>query len=323
MNSPSSPTQSAALPFAVAFLGIAIFSAMDAVMKHLSIVIGAYNAMLWRTIISLVVLAPIFVLRGGRWPERAVFRLHVLRGATAGLSLLLFFWALARVPLAEGIALSFIAPLIALALAAFFLKEKIARSALFASVLAFGGVLVIVAGQPGAAAGGSNWQGQAAILLAAVLYAVSIVAGRRQAQAAGPLEIALFFNIVAGALLLVAAPRFAILPDWTHFPPLILATMAANISIMLIAWAYARAETQYLLPVEYTAFLWAAMFGWLVFGEAVTAATLSGAVLIVAACLLAARSNRGIAHADVHLDVAGTGSDIASDPLIAPESADS
>jgi S-adenosylmethionine uptake transporter len=318
----NSPTPSSvAAPFAVALLGIAIFSAMDAIMKHLSIEIGAYNAMLWRTIISLVVLVPIFVLRGGRWPARHVFRLHAARGVTAGISLLLFFWALTRVPLAEGIALSFIAPLLALALAALFLKERIARSALFASVLAFCGVLVIVAGQPAGGASATSWHGQGAILLAAAFYAVSIVIGRRQAQLAGPLEIALFFNIVAGALFLTAAPYYAIVPGWSHFPALLLATLAANVSIMLIAWAYARAETQYLLPVEYTAFLWAAMFGWLVFGERVTAATLAGAVLIVSACLLAARGRPRVSHGEVNLDIAGA--DPPPEPLIAPKTADS
>jgi|KBSSwiS6_1023812.scaffolds.fasta_scaffold10249_2 S-adenosylmethionine uptake transporter len=298
MTSISSPSASGALPFAAALLGIAIFSAMDAVMKHLSIEIGAYNAMLWRTMISLVALGPAFVLRGGRWPAWPVLKLHMVRGIATGLSLLLFFWALKRLPLAEGIALSFIAPLLALAMAAVFLKEKIARSSLAASVLAFGGVLVIVIFQPRSAAGPSDWHGQAAILVAAALYAVGIVVGRRQSQLAAPLEIALFFNIVAGGMALMGAPWLAIMPAAVHIPALLVATVAANISIMLIAWAYARAETQYLLPVEYTAFLWAALFGWLVFGETVTAATLAGAGLIVAACLLAARGSPAIAHVD-------------------------
>ena len=39
-----------AVPFAVATLGIALFSAMDALMKGLSLAIGTYNALLWRTL---------------------------------------------------------------------------------------------------------------------------------------------------------------------------------------------------------------------------------------------------------------------------------
>ena len=63
---------------------------------------------------------------------------------------------------------------------------------------------------------------------------------------------------------------------------------------MAIAWAYARAEAQVLVPVEYTGFVWAALFGWLFFREAVTLPTIVGVVLIVIACWIAApRAKRG------------------------------
>ncbi|MFT3967280.1 MAG: DMT family transporter [Sphingobium sp.] len=280
------------LPFAVACLGIAIFSGMDAIMKHLSIAIGAYNAMLWRTMVSLAVLAPVFFARGGRWPRGRSMLLHIVRGLSLGISLLLFFWALARVPMALGIALTFISPLIALAMAALFLKEKVGRAAAGASLLAFGGVLVIVAGQPDGAPGTEDWRGPAAILVAAFFYAIGTVTGRPLAQRASPLEVALFFNIVAGGFFLTVAPWYAIVPDGGHLLPLIAAVIASNASIMLLAWAYARAEAQHLLPVEYTAFIWAVILGWTVFGESVTAATLAGAALIVGACLWAARNAR-------------------------------
>ena len=43
------------------------------------------------------------------------------------------------------------------------------------------------------------------------------------------------------------------------------------------------------LPVEYTAFIWAALLGWWVFGERVSMLTIAGALMIVAGCLWAAR----------------------------------
>ena len=56
-----------------------------------------------------------------------------------------------------------------------------------------------------------------------------------------------------------------------------------------MSWAYARAETRILIPVEYSAFIWAAIIGWFWFGEVVTGITLVGTVLIVFGCLRAAR----------------------------------
>ena len=58
---------------------------------------------------------------------------------------------------------------------------------------------------------------------------------------------------------------------------------------MLLGWAYARAEAQVLVPIEYSGFIWAALFGWLYFGERVTAPTVAGTVLIVAGCWMATR----------------------------------
>ena len=45
-------TVSPALAFAIAALGIGLFSMMDAVMKSLVLAIGVYNALLWRQMVS-------------------------------------------------------------------------------------------------------------------------------------------------------------------------------------------------------------------------------------------------------------------------------
>jgi len=72
-------------------------------------------------------------------------------------------------------------------------------------------------------------------------------------------------------------------------PFILLAAALAFTSLALLAWAYARSEAQRLIPVEYSAFLWAALIGWLVFDEELSAGTVAGALLIVAGCLIAAR----------------------------------
>ena len=275
--------------FAVAMLGIAVFSAMDAMMKGLSIEIGAYNAMLWRSLFGAAIAGAGFAAMRTPWPARAVLRLHVARGVTAGISVLLFFWGLARVPMAQGVALSFVAPLVALFLAAVLLKEKIGKSAILASALAFAGVLVILAAQAQSEMGPQAFRGAIAILVAAVLYAFSLIIARRQSQAAGPVEVAFFLNLVASGLFVLAAPWWAVVPSADQLPHLLTCAIFAVISMMLLAWAYARAEAQVLIPVEYSAFVWAALLGWWVFGETVSLLTIAGALMIVAGCLLAMR----------------------------------
>ena len=65
--------------------------------------------------------------------------------------------------------------------------------------------------------------------------------------------------------------------------------MFSTAGTLLFAWAYARGEASYLAVTEYSAFLWAAALGWIVFREPVSLSTLAGAALIVGGCLVAAR----------------------------------
>ena len=67
------------------------------------------------------------------------------------------------------------------------------------------------------------------------------------------------------------------------------AASLAIISLLLLSWAYARAEAQILIPVDYTGFVWAALFGLIFFSESITVWTIAGTALIVAGSLVAAR----------------------------------
>ena len=281
--------RSGAIAFGAATLGIALFSVMDALMKGLSLEIGAYNALLWRTLAGAAIGGPLFFVRGGRMPGGAAMRLHLIRGTLSAVMAILFFWGLARVPLAQGVALSFVSPLMALYLAALLLKERIERAAILASLLGFAGVLVILAGQAEAEMGPDAFRGAVAILLSAILYAYNIILMRQQAQVAEPMEVAFFMSAIMSGCFLLVAPFLAQLPATEHVPAIAGAAFLAFASLLLLSWAYARAEAQYLAPVEYTAFVWAALLGFLVFGEEVRALTLAGAAMIVAACLLATR----------------------------------
>ena len=285
------PLPPTVIPFSVGLLGIASFSAMDAVMKALAIGIGVFNAVFWRFLFAAVMSGSIYALRRRMPPSAAAMRLHVVRGVVTAAMAILFFWALARLPLAEAIALAFIAPIISLFLAALLLGERIRRSAILASALGFAGVLVIVLGQEASGGARDHW-GAAAVLASAVLYAYNIVLMRQQALIAGPVEVTFFQNVVVSACLLLFVPFYASLPPPAALPQLVAAAALASVSLLLLAWAYRRAEAQHLAPVEYSALVWAALFGYFFFGEELALSTLLGAVLIVAGCLIAARGEK-------------------------------
>lgn len=279
--------------------GMMFFGAMDGAMKAVTIDIGVIAALFWRCVIGSALAGALFLIKGNHsLPRGAALRLHLVRGTVVSGMAVLFFWGLARTPMAEAVAITFIAPIIALFLAAVLLKERIGRGAALASVLGFGGVLVITAGRLGWLGGGTGpeqgsaqWQGIAAIMASAVLYAWNLVLQRQQAQIASPQEIVLVQNVMMAFWIGLAMP-FAglVVPgDGTMTAPLswgllTLAAALAIVSLSLLSWAYARAEAQALVPLEYSMFVWGALYGWLFFDETIGWTTLAGAALIITGC---------------------------------------
>jgi S-adenosylmethionine uptake transporter len=205
----------------------------------------------------------------------------------------LFFWGIGRIPLAQAIALTFIAPLIAMILASWFLKERIGRRSIIGAVAAFGGVIIIVFGQASASPGPDVLLGTLAILGSALTYAVNIVMMRQQALAAEPLEINFFGTATVMVLWLLALPLAGV-PAWPggQWLWIVIAALLSTAGSLLFAWGYARGPASYLAVTEYSGFLWASALGWLIFHEKVSFYTLAGAVLIVGGCLVAARGKR-------------------------------
>jgi S-adenosylmethionine uptake transporter len=276
--------------FFVGMSGIALFSMMDAVMKGLVLAIGTFATMFWRNFAGVFLSGAFYVRPAKEWPSRAALKLHISRGLLSTVMGLLFFWALGRVPLAQAIALAFIAPLIALCLAAALLHEKVGKRTIAASGIAFSGVALIFVGQARADLGREALLGSVAVLASAICYAVNIIMMRRQSLIARPVEIAFFQALTVTLTLACFIPLVGIdVPEQMHWPWLLLAAALAVVSSSLLSWAYARAEASYLAATEYTAFLWAALFGWLIYREPLSPFTLAGAALIVAGCIFGAR----------------------------------
>ena len=77
-------------------------------------------------------------------------------------------------------------------------------------------------------------------------------------------------------------------PSASHLVAFTVAGLLGTCGHLCLAWAYSRAHAGRLGILEYTAFLWGTLFGYLFFAETPTAATFGGAGLIVVACLMAA-----------------------------------
>jgi S-adenosylmethionine uptake transporter len=285
-------SKSVLVPVLATVIGIGLFSGMDAVMKSASLAVGAFSAYFLRCVIGFAIIAPVWKLAGGTWPAKDVMRIHLIRGVVTAFMGWSFFFSLTSLPLAEAIALSFIAPLIALYLAAVLLGEKIRRQAIGAGVLGLAGVIVIVGGKLGRESmSDAALIGLATLLLSAVLYAWNLVLQRQQALVANPAEVSTFQNGIVACVLLAGTPFLLVIPQGPQWSTIVAGAVLAVGAALFLSWAYARAETQVLVPIEYTGFLWAVLFGWLMFDETVGISTIAGAVLIVIGCWIATKAD--------------------------------
>jgi S-adenosylmethionine uptake transporter len=276
--------------FAAALAAVAVLSIMDAVMKHLVLAIGLVAVSIWRAVANLLFSSALYLPRHQPWPTRKTLWIHVIRGVDVMVMAALFFWGIARVPLAQALALTFIAPLIAMLLAPLFLKERLNARLIGGAIAAFAGVLVIVVGQARAEVQPDVLLGIAAIIGSAICYSGNILMMRWQALAAKPLEINFFQAVVVLALWLAAVPLVGV-PVWPsgQFGWIVIASILSTTGGLLFSWAYARGEASYLAVTEYSGFIWASICGWVAFSERVSLYTLAGAVMIIGGCLIGAR----------------------------------
>ena len=262
--------------------GVFALAVMDALVKWL--VNEEFNPVQLLAVRSWITL-PIFILilqwRGGvstvltsRWPS------HMLRCAIGMCAPLLFFFSLRTMPLADSVSLFFSAIFIMTALSALWLKEKVGLHRWGSIVVGFIGVLVIT--QPGSQA----FRPEAIyVLLASLAYSVFILGGRWLSRTESTFSLVFYFQLT---ICLLCSPALFWL--WQPMPTQIIVAMfvfaaLAAIGHFSLTHAFKLAPVGVIAPYEYTAMVWAVIFGYLIWDDVPGIATVVGTVIIVASGL--------------------------------------
>jgi S-adenosylmethionine uptake transporter len=271
-------------------VGIAFFCLMDASVKYLALRHGVLVTTFARYAMGALVAGVVWAMAGRPMMPKGGWPLNLLRGGLIAVMALCFFWSITQLPLALVITITFIAPLLVPPMAALFLHEPMQPRLLLAGALGFAGVLVATGGVPDLA--GGKLLAVAAAVVAAVCYAGSAIVLRARAAADGAVLMTLVSALIP-ALLLSPIAVVEPLPPLADWGGLLLLGAVGNIGVQLLARGYAALEAQVSAVMEFTALPWAALFGWLLFAEAVAPTTIAGAVLILAAVLWATRAEKG------------------------------
>ena len=277
------------IAFAQAAAGIGSLCLMDVVVKHLAGSVPVPQITLARYTTGTALALLVWNWQGRQPLTREMLPLHFVRGILIASMALAFYWSLTKLPLAETITLSFIAPLLVPPLASLVLGERMQPRIRAAVGLGFIGVHVTVQGAP-------DFSGDRLLALGAVLYAAIAYAGASvllRARAAS--DGATIVTLMGAAIPMLVLSPVAIgapLPDLPLLGWFMLLGLIGNIGMQFLSRAYAHIEAQTLAVMEFTALPWAAFFGWIFFAEPVRPQVWIGAAIILAACLWASRSER-------------------------------
>lgn len=269
-------------------IGVILLTINDAVSKHLVLSHPVGQVIFLRQAATLLVIIPYVMLVSGwaalrvvNWPGQ------LTRGGLFIAGSACIVLSLGQLPLALVITIMFTSPIFVAAFSAPLLGERVGFHRWVAVLGGFAGVLIVV--QPGTA--DFRW----ALLLpvaAAFINAFRDVLTRLLSRTDTSIAILFWSNIILMAGGALTAPWGWLAVDATTAMWFVAAGISNGAAHFLIIEALRRSEASALAPVRYTALLWAALLGFVVWGEVPGIWLWAGAAVIVGSSLYMIRAER-------------------------------
>jgi drug/metabolite transporter (DMT)-like permease len=234
--------------------------------------------------IGTVVCAAGFVALGPGFASLRTRRVgaHAMRMGIGVVAMLLNFLMVRVLPLAEATAIGFSVPIFATLLAATVLREPTGRWRWGAVLAGFLGVLVII--QPGS--GHISTYGGLVALGAVISTACATIAIRHLGTTEPVATTVFWFGLTSLIPLGLAMPFVAHAHDATTFAAIAGLSLAGGIAQLALTGALRLAPVALVMPMDYSALLWASLLGWLLFQQLPSHWTWLGAPIVIAAGLV-------------------------------------
>lgn len=254
-----------------------MFVAVTAIVKHVGDDVPAAQAAFLRYVLGLAFLIPMIrPILSARLTGRQM-KMFGLRGIVHTLAVILWFYAMARIPIAEVTAMNYLSPVYVSIGAALFLGEKLPPRRLIAVLIALAGAAIIL--RPGVKAVES---GHIAMLGTAVLFAVGYLLAKRLS---GEVSAAVVVGMLSITVTIGLAP-FAyavwVTPTLEQLGWFFLVACFATAGHYTMTLAFAAAPLTVTQPVTFLQLVWAVVLGAVVFGEAVDGWVVFGGLVIMA-----------------------------------------
>ena len=254
------------------------FVAVTGIVKHVGGDVPPAQAAFLRYIFGLIFVLPMIVRLWGTPIAKSDFVLFGIRGASHTIAVILWFYAMTQIPIAEVTAMNYLSPVYVTVGAAFLLGETFALRRILAVVAALVGALIIL--RPGVRELGS---GHLAMLFTPVLFAVGYIITKQQSDRIPPSVIVAMLSITVTIGL--APFAFAV---WVPVTPsqlgwLALVAAFATTAHYTMTLAFRAAPVSVTQPVTFLQLIWATLLGALLFNEPADQWVILGGLIIISA----------------------------------------
>jgi len=254
------------------------FFGVTVTVRYVGTDIPAPQAAFIRYVIGTALLLPAMVSLWNRGVRAQRPVMMGLRGITHAFGVICWFFAMARIPIAEVTALGYLSPVVVTIGAAIFLGETLHARRVIAVVAGFVGVLVVI--RPGFE---EISIGQIAQLGTAPLFAVSMLLTKKLTEQNDPIVIVVALSVVCTLALFPFAAVQWVTPNLEDILLLSLTAVFATVGHYTMTVAIGYAPLSALQPITFLQLIWATIAGYFLFAEPVDAYVVLGGSLIVAA----------------------------------------
>lgn len=255
-----------------------LFVGVTALVKANGTRIPAAESAFLRYALGLVFLLPMLgAMRQARLNRRQL-KLFGLRGFAQSLGVVLWFYAMARIPIADVTAMNYLSPVYVTVGAALFLGEELARRRIIAVVVALFGALIIL--RPGFQDIGL---GHLAMLFTAFCFATSYLLAKVLGDETTPAVVVVMLSVTVTFFLAPLAALNWVTPTWGELGILLAVAALATGGHYTMSLAFAAAPVTVTQPVSFLQLVWAVLLGAVVFGEGVDPWVVTGGLVIIGA----------------------------------------
>ena len=242
-----------------------------------------------RYLFGLIVVLPLFFRNGVHIFATKHIHLHVLRGIIQAMAVMVWFFAVTKLPIAEVTALGFVSPIFVVFGAVFFLRERLTKPRIAAVVIGLVGIFVIL--RPGF---GVINSGSIAMLLAAPLFAASKVLTKFLVKHDSGSTIVVYLSIFAALAMAVPAMSVWTQPSGVNLFLLLGTALFATIAHLCMAKGLALVDLTVSQPIDFLQLVWTTLIGVMLFSEpSVIWVWVGGGIVVLSATYIARLEGKG------------------------------